>query len=85
MDVQEIDDEERAMLYLFMCDLRDHEIASRLFISVRTVQRRLDRLMTIADAQTRFGLGARATKLGWIDPDSPGGLTQTATARRPFY
>jgi DNA-binding NarL/FixJ family response regulator len=63
-----ITDEERALLYLFLDDLRDHEIAARLYISVRTVQRRLERLMLVADAHTRFGLGAKATKMGWIDP-----------------
>jgi len=73
MDVQRvrppaISDDDRALLYLCLDDLRDHEIGARLFISVRTVQRRLERLMTLAGARGRFGLGARAAKLGWIDP-----------------
>jgi len=63
-----ISDDDRALLLLCLDGLRDHEIGARMFISVRTVHRRLDRLMRLAGARTRFGLGARATKLGWIDP-----------------
>ncbi|WP_238010152.1 hypothetical protein KZZ52_05450 [Dactylosporangium sp. AC04546] len=70
-----IEDLERTLLYLCLYDLRDHEIGERLFISVRTVQRRLERLMALAGAENRFTLGARATKLGWIDPGLPAAPT----------
>ena len=75
-----ISEDERALLYLCMRDLRDHQIGARLFISVRTVQRRLERLMTLAEAESRFGLGARATRLGWIAPEPA--LTVVDASRR---
>lgn len=70
LNARGISEEDKALLYFCMTNLRDLEIAARLFISVRTFHRRLDRLMTLAGARTRFGLGAHATKLGWIDPES---------------
>ena len=60
--------EDTALLYLLMQDLRDQDIADRLFISVRTLHRRLENLMLKAGASTRFGLGAYAVSYAWIEP-----------------
>lgn len=60
-------DNDISLLYLLMEDLRDQEIAARLFVSVRTLHRRLDTLMAKAGAPTRFALGAHAVSRGWIE------------------
>jgi DNA-binding NarL/FixJ family response regulator len=70
-----ISDDDVALLNLCLDELRDHEISARMFISVRTVHRRLDRLMNLTGTRTRFGLGARATKLGWINPSAAPPMT----------
>ncbi|GAA3078814.1 DNA-binding CsgD family transcriptional regulator [Kribbella aluminosa] len=61
-----LDDSERLLLSLLVGGVPDKSIANQLGISRRTVQRRLDRLMSIAGVDTRTGLAFQAAKRAWI-------------------
>jgi DNA-binding CsgD family transcriptional regulator len=65
-ETEGLDDSERFLLSLLVAGVPDKSIASQLGISRRTVQRRLDRLMTLAGVDTRTGLAFQAAKRGWI-------------------
>lgn len=60
------DEDERYLLSLLVAGVPDKSIASQLGISRRTVQRRVDRLMTLAGVDTRPGLAYQAARRGWI-------------------
>jgi DNA-binding MarR family transcriptional regulator len=61
------DDEPDALLLsLFVAGMPDKSIATQLGISRRTVQRRLDRLMSLAGVDTRTGLAYEAARRGWL-------------------
>jgi sugar-specific transcriptional regulator TrmB/DNA-binding CsgD family transcriptional regulator len=60
------DEDERYLLSLLVAGVPDKSIASQLGISRRTVQRRVDRLMALADVDTRPGLAYQAARRGWI-------------------
>ena len=60
------DASEKHLLSLFVAGLPDNSIASQLGVSRRTVQRRLDRLMSIAGVDTRTGLAFQAARRGWL-------------------
>jgi DNA-binding NarL/FixJ family response regulator len=70
-----LDIHDRRLLQLLLADFSDEEIARQIFVSVRTVRRRLHDLMDRVGADNRFMLGALAAHHGWIDP------SQTARAR----
>jgi DNA-binding NarL/FixJ family response regulator len=59
-------DEDRILLSLFLAGLTDLAIADQLGLSVRTVQRRLRRLMDLAGVSTRMQLGWHASRSGWL-------------------
>ncbi|GAA0574514.1 TrmB family transcriptional regulator [Kribbella sandramycini] len=61
-----LDEHERFLLSLLVAGVPDKSIASQLGISRRTVQRRLDRLMTLAGVDTRTGLAYQAAKRDWL-------------------
>ncbi|MGD6743340.1 LuxR C-terminal-related transcriptional regulator [Streptomyces sp. BH106] len=69
----EITDEDRELLTLLASGLKDEAIARRLDVHVHTVRRRITRLMTMLNAQTRFQAGVRATLRGWLTQSSPAG------------
>jgi DNA-binding CsgD family transcriptional regulator len=61
-----LDDSERLLLSLLVAGVPDKSIANQLGISRRTVQRRLDRLMSLAGVDTRTGLAFQAAKRDWL-------------------
>src|SRR5262249_33660608 len=54
------------LLSLVVSGLPDKSIATHLSVSKRTVQRRLDKLMALAGADTRTGLAFQAARRGWL-------------------
>jgi DNA-binding NarL/FixJ family response regulator len=50
----------------------DKAVASRLGVSIRTVQRRISELMAVTGAQTRMQLAWQVARRGWLDPRQPG-------------
>jgi DNA-binding CsgD family transcriptional regulator len=54
------------LLSLFVSGMPDKSIATHLGVSKRTVQRRLDRLMSLAGVDTRTGLAFQAARRGWL-------------------
>jgi DNA-binding CsgD family transcriptional regulator/DNA-binding MarR family transcriptional regulator len=65
-DTEGLDGSERFLLSLMVAGIPDKSIASQLGISRRTVQRRLDRLMSLAGVDTRTGLAYQAAKRKWL-------------------
>ena len=61
-----IDETDARVLALLLAGLTDHAIGSQLGVSLRTVQRRVHRLMERTGATTRFQLGHEATRRGWL-------------------
>jgi predicted transcriptional regulator len=61
-----IDDTDARVLALLLAGLTDHAIGSQLGVSLRTVQRRVHRLMDRTGTTTRFQLGHEATRRGWL-------------------
>lgn len=59
--------EDRALLALMSAGLKDHSIARQLDVAVRTVERRVKRLMRRLGADTRFQLGMLAAGRGWLN------------------
>ncbi|MCI0688518.1 MAG: helix-turn-helix transcriptional regulator [Sporichthyaceae bacterium] len=57
---------DRQLLVLLTQGMKDRAIARHLGIGERTVQRRLNRLMTELGAQTRFQAALNAVKRGWL-------------------
>ncbi|MGW5198823.1 hypothetical protein [Streptomyces spiralis] len=70
------DEVDRSILGLLHVGLTDVSIARQLDLGYRTVQRRLSRLMQLADARTRFQLGCQAVRAGWLSGDD--GLSAAA-------
>lgn len=58
--------EDRHLLSLLLAGYTDRAIASQLGLSLRTVQRRVHRLLGLAGVQTRLQLGWRAAHLRWL-------------------
>lgn len=57
---------DRQLLVLLTQGMKDRAIARHLGIGERTVQRRLNRLMTELGAQTRFQAALNAVRRGWL-------------------
>lgn len=62
----QLDEQERLVLSLFVAGLPDKAIASQLEVSRRTVQRRLGDLMARAGVDTRPGLAYQAARRDWV-------------------
>lgn len=58
---------DRQIVSLLYVGLTDAAIARQLGMGHRTVQRRLQSLMVEVGAATRFQLGWRAARSGWLD------------------
>ncbi|MEU7572185.1 helix-turn-helix domain-containing protein [Micromonospora sp. NPDC049240] len=65
-----VDDLDVQILTLLLTGLTDQAVASHLRTSLRTVQRRVRRLMDLARVQTRMQLGYQASRLGWLPGES---------------
>jgi DNA-binding CsgD family transcriptional regulator len=65
-DPEILDDSERFLLSLMVAGVPDKSIASQLGISRRTVQRRIDRMMSLACVDTRTALAFQAARRNWI-------------------
>lgn len=63
--VQEPSEEDRRLLALLASGYSDAPIARRLGCNLRTVQRRVSRLMRELDAKTRYQLALQASRRGW--------------------
>ncbi|GGM84180.1 hypothetical protein ACFFX1_07055 [Dactylosporangium sucinum] len=59
---------------------QDREIADRLHLGLRTVERRIGCTMTQYGLRNRFQLGALALHLGWLDGHDITRLIQTQQA-----
>ncbi|MCW2892937.1 MAG: hypothetical protein JWO75_2426 [Actinomycetia bacterium] len=62
----EPDEEMRGLLTLLAVGLTDAAIARNLGWSVRTTQRRIQRLMQVLGASTRFQASLAAARRGWL-------------------
>ena len=62
----ELREPEVLLLSLVVSGMPDKSIATQLGVSKRTVQRRLDRLMSLAGVDTRTGLAFQAARRGWL-------------------
>ncbi|MEU4367595.1 helix-turn-helix domain-containing protein [Micromonospora chersina] len=58
--------DDRRLLALLLAGYTDQAIASQLGVSMRTVQRRVQRLLTVAGVQSRIQLGWQAARRNWI-------------------
>jgi DNA-binding MarR family transcriptional regulator len=58
--------EERALAQLLAAGMKDAAIARHLGVTTRTVSRRLEKLLELFGATTRFQAGLQAAKRGWI-------------------
>ncbi|SEO65379.1 helix-turn-helix domain-containing protein [Actinacidiphila rubida] len=65
------DDTDLQILSLLLAGLTDASAAKQLDLGLRTVQRRVKRLMEIADVTTRLQLGWEAYERGWVARDRP--------------
>ncbi|MET8677889.1 helix-turn-helix domain-containing protein [Streptomyces sp. NPDC004647] len=62
------------ILSLLLAGLTDASVAKQLDLGLRTVQRRVKRLMELTGVTTRLQLGWHAYELGWVSrEDRPGG------------
>ncbi|MFJ1757784.1 helix-turn-helix transcriptional regulator [Kitasatospora sp. NPDC088134] len=60
------DETDRRVLALLLAGATDHAVAKQLGLGLRTVQRRISRLMGLARADTRIQLGWQAHRRGWV-------------------
>ncbi|MGX1668757.1 winged helix-turn-helix transcriptional regulator [Streptomyces sp. NPDC055400] len=60
------------ILSLLLAGLTDASVAKQLDLGLRTVQRRVKRLMELAGVTTRLQLGWHAYERGWVSRDVPG-------------
>ncbi|KRF17652.1 TrmB family transcriptional regulator [Nocardioides sp. Soil797] len=65
-------EETRALLSLLVAGVSDKAIATRLGMSVRTVQRRISEVMALTHAQTRMQLAWQVCRRGWLDAPGSG-------------
>jgi sugar-specific transcriptional regulator TrmB/DNA-binding CsgD family transcriptional regulator len=61
----DLDGTDARIMSLLVAGLTDQAVAARLGLSLRTVQRRVGRLMKLTGAHTRLQLGLQAARLGW--------------------
>ncbi len=67
-------DDETELLSLLVAGVSDKAVASRLGVSIRTVQRRISELMAVTGAQTRMQLAWQVARRGWLDHPGPGAM-----------
>jgi DNA-binding CsgD family transcriptional regulator len=61
--------EELELLSLLVAGVTDKAIATRLGVSLRTVQRRISELMALASTETRMQLAWQVAQRGWLTTD----------------
>lgn len=61
-----LDQRDRDVLALMLGGATDASVSRQLNISLRTVERRVRRILDALDANTRFEAGAKAAERGWI-------------------
>ncbi|MBM0224831.1 TrmB family transcriptional regulator [Micromonospora sp. ATA51] len=61
-----VSDEDRQLLALLAAGVKDDAIGRQLGLSVRTMRRRVRRLLDLLGAQIRFQAGMEAARRGWI-------------------
>ncbi|SBT40170.1 helix-turn-helix domain-containing protein [Micromonospora auratinigra] len=66
-----LDDLDVRILSLLLAGLADPAVAELLRTSLRSVQRRVRRLMDLTGVRTRMELGFEAARRGWLDPNQP--------------
>ncbi|MDG4798313.1 helix-turn-helix domain-containing protein [Micromonospora sp. WMMD1082] len=69
----ELSAEDRQLLALLAAGVKDETIGRQLGLSVRTMRRRVRRLLDLLGTQTRFQAGMEAIRRGWIPTDGAGG------------
>lgn len=65
-DAQGPSGDERELLRLLLAGLKDEVIAKSLGLDVRTVRRRIARILDVLDANSRFQAGVQASRKGWV-------------------
>ncbi len=65
--VESTDPVTRGVLRALAEGATDHEVAQRVHVSTRTVQRIIDNFKASSGARTRFAAGAAACRLGLLD------------------
>jgi DNA-binding CsgD family transcriptional regulator len=65
-EVAELSEEEAKVLELLGAGFKDEAIARNLRTSMRTVGRRVERILARLDADTRFQAGAQAVRRDWL-------------------
>ncbi|MBV7673511.1 MULTISPECIES: hypothetical protein [Streptomyces] len=63
---ESISKDDLELLALLVACPSDDPIARRLGVSVRTVRRRVARIMDVLAVQNRFAAGVAAAQLGWV-------------------
>lgn len=58
--------DDQRLLSLLVSGAKDEAIARDLEVGVRTVRRRMQRLLQVLDAETRFQAGMQAARRGWV-------------------
>jgi DNA-binding CsgD family transcriptional regulator len=66
VDEQQPTAEELEVLSLLLAGISDKRAASQLGVSVRTVERRVRRLLDLAGVESRLQLGWHAARAGWL-------------------
>ncbi|MEV0646536.1 helix-turn-helix transcriptional regulator [Phytomonospora sp. NPDC050363] len=61
-----LNDRQRLIVGMLAEGASDTQIARRLYIGQRTVQREVAALMAVVGAASRFALGAEAARRGWL-------------------
>ena len=61
-----LNERQRLIVSLLADGASDTQIARRLYIGQRTVQREVAALMALVGAASRFALGAEAARRGWL-------------------
>ncbi|WP_181188334.1 response regulator transcription factor [Actinopolyspora mortivallis] len=64
--MEELIPDERDILALLVRCSNDEQIARNMFMSVRTVRRRISKIMSVLGAENRFAAGVAASELGWV-------------------
>ncbi|PLS75386.1 MAG: hypothetical protein CYG61_07480 [Actinobacteria bacterium] len=65
----ELSEDDQRVLVLLAAGLRDKGIARQLGVGIRTVERRVNKIMEVLGAQTRFQAALLASRRGWLSED----------------
>jgi sugar-specific transcriptional regulator TrmB/DNA-binding CsgD family transcriptional regulator len=82
-DADSLTVDDQRLLSLMVAGITDESIAGQLGISRRTVQRRIQHLMTIAGVVTRMQLGWQAARRNWVCAGKRWGARRTRSPAPP--